>query len=207
MISPTEFYASAKDRVIALGYSAEIEWQITQNPIGIKECDFLREAAWVIYCSGFKEAIVRRRFNYISLCFYDWQAAEMIAGNREQCIVTAMHALANRRKHEAVAAVAQIISTEGFEHFWSRTSESPTIELQRLPYIGPITAVHLAKNLGFDVAKPDRHLVKLKERFGFGSVDAMCTTISGESGDPVRVVDLVLWRFLERRQSCEIAAA
>jgi len=204
-MTPTSFYSSAKRRVIALGYGAEIDWQAAQNPIGTTEGEFLRETAWVIYCSGFKEAVVRRRFDYLSLCFCDWTSAEAIAASGEQCIDMAMHSLANRRKHEAVVSVARRVASHGFDSYWPAILKDPIKGLQELPYIGPITAVHLAKNLGFDVAKPDRHLVRLKDHLGYGSVEEMCGVIARKSGDPVRVVDLVLWRFLERRQIYEAA--
>lgn len=202
---PTSFYSSAKRRVIALGYGPEIDWQAAQDPSGVTEGEFLREAAWVIYCSGFKEAVVRRRFDYLSLCFCDWSSAEAIAATGVQCIDMAMHSLANRRKHEAVVSVARRITSHGFDSYWAKILKNPINGLQELPYIGPITAVHLAKNLGFDVAKPDRHLVRLKDQLGYGSVEEMCGVIAKKSGDSVRVVDLVLWRFLERRQICEFA--
>lgn len=198
------FYATAKDRVIALGYSEEIEWQASQNPRNVCEAQFIREAAWVIYCSGFKEEIVRKKFNYLSLCFCEWASAKLIVENSNQCLLTAMHALAYRQKHEAIISISRAIEVEGFEGFWDEISTDPVKNLQELPYIGPITSIHLAKNLGFDLAKPDRHLLRLKERLGYHSVEEMCGVIAKDSGDPVRVVDLVLWRFLERRQILEV---
>ena len=199
----TSFYAAAKSRVIALGYAEEIEWQTAQNPRDINETVFLREAAWVVYCSGFKEAIIRRHFDYLSLCFCDWSSAQTIVANGEQCVSTAMHVLAYRRKHEALVSIASRIVEESFDLFLSEILRNPICRLQELPFLGPVTAIHLAKNLGFDLAKPDRHLLRLKDRLGYGSVDEMCDAIARKSGDPVRVVDLVLWRFLERRQLFE----
>ncbi|HVY23721.1 MAG TPA: hypothetical protein VG962_10250 [Steroidobacteraceae bacterium] len=56
----------------------------------------------------------------------------------------------------------------------------------------------MAKNLGFDIAKSDRHLVRLKDALGFNTVDEMCLSIARFSGDAVRVVDVVLWRYMEQ---------
>jgi hypothetical protein len=66
---------------------------------------------------------------------------------------------------------------------------------QQFPFIGPITSFHLAKNLGLPVAKSDRHLVRLANAVGFEDVQSMCRNISSFTGDPVPVVDIVLWRF------------
>jgi len=67
-----------------------------------------------------------------------------------------------------------------------------------LPFIGPVTVQHLAKNLGVEAAKPDRHLTRLADRFGYETVQEMCSAISGRTGDSLSVTDLVLWRFEEQ---------
>ncbi|ALA59352.1 hypothetical protein NITMOv2_2947 [Nitrospira moscoviensis] len=67
--------------------------------------------------------------------------------------------------------------------------------LQTLPYIGSITAFHLAKNLGLPVVKPDRHLQRIATVAGFSSPQELCQLISDHLGEPVQVVDVVLWRY------------
>jgi len=64
-----------------------------------------------------------------------------------------------------------------------------------LPWMGDITKYHLARNLGLDYAKPDRHLVRVAKVFGFKEVQLMCRHISSETRDPVGVVDVVIWRY------------
>lgn len=68
--------------------------------------------------------------------------------------------------------------------------------LGTLPWIGKITKWHLARNMGIDVAKPDRHLVRLCEEFGFKDVQKMCGFISKRTGDRIGLVDVILWRAL-----------
>lgn len=193
------FYRIAKEEVINLGYSREIEWQANQFPHNISESEFLREAAWVVYCSGFRETTVRRYFNFISLCFLDWQSASEIIEAKNQCIAAVMPVLRNRKKHDAVVEIASRVAASGFDQFKAKMLARPIETLQELPFIGPVTSLHLAKNLGFDVAKPDRHLLRLKAYLGFPDVETMCDEFARESGDPVRVVDVVLWRYLERQ--------
>jgi hypothetical protein len=55
--------------------------------------------------------------------------------------------------------------------------------------------MHLAKNLGLPVAKPDRHLVRIAGAAGYPNVDALCKDISEITQHPPSVVDVVLWRF------------
>jgi hypothetical protein len=193
------FYFDAKKWLIDTGYESEIEWQDSRDPTNFSEQTFLAEAAWVVYNSGFREAVVRRNFDFISLCFYDWSSAKQIVDAGSVCVEAAMLAIANRRKHEAVLEIARRVVALGFDEFRRNLLADPLNYLQQLPYIGPVTVIHLAKNLGFDVAKPDRHLVRLQRRLGFRDVGAMCSHFSTVTGDPVRVVDLVLWRYLERK--------
>jgi hypothetical protein len=76
----------------------------------------------------------------------------------------------------------------------------------RREYIGAVTAFHLAKNLGADVAKPDRHLVRLAASQGFPDVHSLCSTIAKETGDPLRIVDIILWRFLVQKKQFQESA-
>ena len=195
---PIEYYKAAKRSVLDQGFGHEIEWQATRNPRQVTESEFLREAAWVVYCSGFREVVVRKYFDYISLCFCDWISAKSIFENGRECIYSAMFALANQKKHEAVVSIAKQIVGPTFEIFKEDLFADPVERLQRLPYIGPVTSLHLAKNLGFAVSKPDRHLARLNAVLGFKDVESMCLEISANTGDPVQVVDIVLWRYLER---------
>jgi hypothetical protein len=203
-MTPLAFYTGAKRLLVDQGYQPEIDWQERQCPADVTESGFLREAAWVVYCCGFREATVRRHFDFLSLCFFDWSSARDIAESGDVCIATAMTAIANRRKHEAVLTIASKIASNGFRVFRGELLRSPLDALSGLPYIGPVTALHLAKNLGFEVAKPDRHLVRLKDQLGFIDVHEMCSRIAEESGDPVSVVDLVLWRYLESKQRARL---
>ena len=191
-------YSQAKKEIISRGFASEIEWQEQQVPEIISESFFLQEAAWVVYCSGFREATVRRCFDFISLCFCDWCSASEIVKNKNKCVSTAMYVFNNKRKHDAVAKIAQKIANCGFNEYKHQLLCQPIQVLQELPFIGKITSYHLAKNLGFEVAKPDRHLVRLKDFFGFSSVTKLCQHLSEISGDPVRVVDIVLWRYMEQ---------
>lgn len=188
------YYVLAKSAVVAAGGSAEIEWQRSRDCGSFTEQDLLREGAWVILCSGFRESIVRRKFDYISVCFGDWESSCEIVRNARLCVATASHAIGNRAKLDAIVTFAKNICDAGFARYREWLTCKPLEHLLRCPFLGPVTARHLLKNLGFHVAKPDRHLVRLAGKLGYRSVDKLCTEISKATGDPVSVVDLVLWR-------------
>ena len=91
-----EFFRKAECSVIAAGFAWEISWQKQRLATVFSECDLLREAAWVILCSGFRETVVRKCFDYVSLCFCDWESATSISENRTACI-TRNHKSLRRR--------------------------------------------------------------------------------------------------------------
>ena len=64
---------------------------------------------------------------------------------------------------------------------------------EALPWIGKITALHLAKNTGISVSKPDRWLVRLADAENTTPA-ALCERLAAASGDRVGTVDVVLWR-------------
>tara|TARA_R110000796_G_scaffold49335_4_gene117817 strand:+ start:839 stop:1486 length:648 start_codon:yes stop_codon:yes gene_type:complete len=190
-----EFYRNAKREVESSKYSGEIAWQQSQCVSEISETDFLRESAWVIINSGFRESVARKCFGHISLSFHDWRSAEEIASDAETCISLALEGFSNVKKINAIGAVAQRVNGEGFDLVKSCTQNDTIRYLMSFPYIGPTTAWHLAKNLGCDLAKPDRHLVRLADRFGYRCVQEFCKFLSAVTQDKVNVVDIVLWRY------------
>jgi hypothetical protein len=65
-----------------------------------------------------------------------------------------------------------------------------------LGFIGPKTKYHLARNLGFDVAKPDRWLCRIAEKLGWESVDSMCDYLANKHGLKVKEIDIILWKYV-----------
>jgi hypothetical protein len=188
-------YIEAKDIVINSGYKHEIQWQLNLANKDFTEKDLLKEAAWVILASGFKTKIVEQFFNFISLCFFDWENADLIVNNKEYCRELALQRFNNYKKIDALINVAIYIKTNGFELVHKNIINDPMSELLKLPYIGNITVWHLMKNLGINVAKPDRHVVRIANNFGYTCIQQFCSEISKLTGDPIAVVDLILWRF------------
>ena len=64
---------------------------------------------------------------------------------------------------------------------------------ETLPWIGPITKFHLAKNLGSNVAKPDVHMLRLAKLSGT-TAQELCERLSRETGYRAATIDLILWR-------------
>lgn len=191
-----QVFADATAYMTDAGRNAEVQWQRQVALHEFSETDLLREAAWVILCSGFRERVVRRVFDHVSLCFCDWESASAILDADPICRTAAMASFRNPIKLRAIVAAALHVNEKGFTAFKQAVLAAPLLELQRLPYIGPVTVWHLAKNLGLDVAKPDRHLGRISLKFGFDDTEHFCTAIAKAIGEQRKVVDLIVWRYL-----------
>lgn len=192
-------YVNAKTQVLAAGYADEIVWQRNLRPGEVTEHRFLKECAWVILSSGMRESVIRMKFPQVSEAFFDWCSAEEIVGHHEQCVSSALVSFRHEGKIKAIAQCARIIHEKGFPSICDELASDPINVLQRFPYIGPATSYHVAKNIGFSVAKPDRHLCRLSELSGYDSPADLCRALADYIGDPIPVVDIVLWRFATLR--------
>jgi hypothetical protein len=140
-------------------------------------------------------SVIEAKFDSIKEAFDGFSSAKEISNNAEKFRKSALNHFNNSRKISAIVTAAQAIDKEGFEHFKSRVERDPIEVLQELPYIGPTTSYHLAKNIGFQVAKPDVHLTRIMNACGYNDVQDFCGMISKTTGDLIPVVDLVLWRY------------
>jgi endonuclease III len=106
----------------------------------------------------------------------------------------------NERKIDSIIKIAEIVYQKGFDEVRNSIEFDGVKFIQLLPYMGPATSYHLAKNLGLSVVKPDRHLLRVARRTGYRSPEDLCQAIAKIVGDKVSVIDLVIWRYatLER---------
>lgn len=196
LTAAVRFFADACSYVQSAGLAAEVAWQRETEFHEFTESDLLREHAWVTMCSGFRESVVRRVFDHVSLCFCDWESSEVIVESGEVCCLTAASSFANKAKLHGILTASRKVVEVGFSKFKRDVLADPIGQLQALPYIGPITSWHLAKNLGLDVAKPDRHLVRVSESLGFRDANHLCRELAASTGNQTKVVDLIVWRFV-----------
>ena len=189
------FYMTAKERVIDAGFADEIDWQADVNIVDWSETTFLREAAWVVLSSGFREVVIRRCFANVSTAFLHWVSAEAIVEQHEMCRSSALLAFGNQRKIDAILQIVHRVAFDGIDVIREAVSERGTQFIQELPFMGQVTSCHLAKNLGLSIVKPDRHLTRLAASTGYESAEQMCRTIADIVGDTLPVIDIVIWRY------------
>jgi hypothetical protein len=188
-------YTKAKLRVLTSSFGPEIIWQKNVRPEELTEAVLLRESAWVIISSGMRESVVRRKFPQIAAAFLNWTSARQIVRHRKECVRTALRHFHHEGKIDAIARGAQIIDERGFRAIRKEILCDPISAFRQFPYMGPATSFHLAKSIGFPVVKPDRHLIRLAALAGYERPADFCSVIAEYIGDPVSVVDIVLWRY------------
>lgn len=194
-----EHYLEIRTAVVAAGYADEIEWAEGLQPPSCPVA-FALELGWVVVNSGMRFRVAdglwrgdkaRGRIGIAALLQAGRSAGEEF---RHAGKVAALDHLWQHR--EVLLGEFLSIATDDARIDW----------LGSLPWIGPITRYHGAKNLGVDTAKPDRHLARLAGRPDWATakitdlypaVMALCRPLAEASGDRIATVDMVLWRAAE----------
>lgn len=186
-------YVLAKHEVLRAGYVDEIAWQGRARLADVDTVGFVREAAWVVLSAGMAERVVRAKFPALAAALHDWDPVAI--GADGQSLARALAVFRHRPKIAAIVQIASIAAGMSRETLQAALNGDPEGFLRALPYIGPVTWTHLAKNLGLPLAKADRHLARLSAAYRRNSVAELCEEISGWLDEPVAVVDIVLWRY------------
>ncbi len=176
-------------------FTEDMSWQSGQIPDEITESEFLWQLSWVVLNSGFRNTTARKLWPKICDAFIYFSSAEEIVKYRKQCVEEALKVLNNKRKIGAMADAAEKVHKEGYEHLKARILADPIPVLREFSYMGPIIVYHMAKNMGFQYAKPDLHLVRVAKAYGYDNVQSMCEILAEYSGLKVNCVDLVIWRY------------
>lgn len=159
----------------AHGYGPMIEWSESIQPPADAEA-YAAAAIYVICNSGMKNSV-----------------AAPIA---ERCIdaVAAGTPAATVFGHPGKSAAIDRIWEDRLQLFGRYIlAEAKLDVLAELPWIGPVTRYHLAKNLGANVAKPDVHLERLA-RGDKTTTRTLCKRLARWSGYRVATIDSILWR-------------
>jgi len=186
-------YVTAKHEVVRSGYIDEIAWQGRTRVADVDHISFTREAAWVVLSAGMREQVVRSLFERLGEALHRWDPQEITRDDRAAAY--ALTVFRHEGKINAILSIARTASALTEHELRTYLQEDPQGFLLQLPYVGPVTWAHLAKNLGIPVAKADRHLVRFADAFRRPTVDLVCAEISSWLDEPVSVVDLVLWRY------------
>ena len=166
-------YRRLRADIIQLGYGHEVQWAQTVQPVS-DPMTFWGEFAWVVLNSGMKNQVAQGIWNKVQpTVLAGGSAADVFGHKGKSAAIDLVYANRDRLLAE------YHLSNDKLE--W----------LRAMPWIGPITCWHLAKNYGHDCAKPDRHLVRIA---GAEGTHELCARLAKETGDRIATVDLVIWR-------------
>lgn len=188
-------YQMARDIVTGSGYAGEIEWQDSLDFEAMDARSFLREHAYVVLCSGFRQSIVEKYWPDVARLFGDWRSQAYVVADADAIVTAARKHINYPQKWNGIVQAARTMKERGWRDVRDSIVADPLPELEGWPWIGPVTKYHLAKNLGLPLAKPDRHLLRLAAVAGYEDVQEFCGHIARATTDSVPVVDVVLWRF------------
>ena len=174
----TMLYRVIRKALVQQGYEDDIRWAQTVKPPASAD-DLAREAIWVILNSGMKNQVAEGIAKKLWPVLDAGGSAHDVFGHKGKSDAID-HIWANRKK--LLAEFRELSEAEEIVEW-----------CERLPWVGPITKWHLAKNLGVDCAKPDRHLQRLADLAGTDPA-LLCETLAKTSGDRVATVDYVIWR-------------
>jgi hypothetical protein len=195
VINLVSSYLDVKRHVINKGFGWEVDWQENQCIESISESEFYREAAWVILSSGMSVRSVTSVFSKISSAFFYWNDSEEIIKRRNYCIDEALEHFNHKGKINAILSIIKHVNNIGFDIFKLKLIDEGVEYIQQFNYFGPATSFHLAKNIGMNVAKPDRHLIRIAEALNFPNPSELCEVIANRIDEKINVVDVVLWRY------------
>ena len=158
---------------------------------------FLKQYLWVIFVSGFRNAVVEKHFAAILSAFHDLHLGKIAAMD---AIDAATLPIAHQRKASAFLKGCKQIHAEGWPTFKARVRERRRAALRELPYMGPATSQHMALSLGIeDTEKADTWLKQCAEACS-STVDEMVSYLSREYRLTRWQVDGYLWRYCLENQ-------
>ena len=188
-------YFFAKSYIIKKGYANEIDWQDELDYDSLTEQKFLEEFSWVVIASGLNDKVVRKTFPAIKKNMFDFKSCELIVKQKKKCMINGLEVFNHKGKINAILFAAEYIHKHSFEMVKLKIMIEGVNFIQTFPYMGKATAYHLAKNLGLNVAKPDRHLIRISNLLGYEDPNTFCKDLSFQIEEKISLIDLVLWRY------------
>jgi len=194
----------------------EVERARILDPRSTLPADFLREYAWVVFNSGMKMQTIRRRWPGLQNAFKQWDHRAIVE-NEVEIRSSALQNLNHPGKVDAVIRLARMLSGQDWRVLKREILDSPIIVggrnlmppaqffdfTTKLPWLKEANKRYFAKNLGFDLAKNDRHLRQLASEYGYAedgeSVQQFVEKVSECVCERISVVETVLWNACEKK--------
>jgi hypothetical protein len=192
--NPNKYFAKAHAFACTY-YKQEMDQIASVKHDEVDPTHFFNEYIWVVHATGFSAKAVGKFMPRLLEAYGSY--IELALVTPEEGIERVKVVCNNPQKIKAVHKTAILmlkgIKNDGWDKFKKISLSTPQL-LKELPYIGPVTCYHLARNIGLlDCVKPDLHLIRLAEHWGFPDCISMCKAMGEGSGLPLGIVDLVVW--------------
>lgn len=167
---------------------------------------FFREYIFVVHATGFSAKAVGKFMPKLLVAYGSWN----ICGQKpfDEMMSEVKNVCNNPQKAKAVHSTSKKIVNELREIDWEgwKLKNISTVEkIGELPYIGKITRYHLGRNVGLlECVKPDLHLVRMAEHWGFKNCEDMCRSMRGTEDIPLGIIDLALWYLASSHGTLDI---
>lgn len=179
----------------------------------LNDNDYFHILVKVIFYSGFKAAVVDQIVDKIISTFEDFHRVAMFTDKDIQTIIQKGEIIGNKKKIEGVVENAKAFlkllkSFSSFkaylDSFDAHQSDTNLFRLKsdlqsRFSYLGPITVFHFLTDVGFNVLKPDRVIMRIFSRLGmiltendFTNAIMVGRKLSEATGYPIRYIDIIL---------------
>ena len=158
---------------------------------------FLRQYLWVIYVSGFRNAVVEKHFGALKAAFKDLDLKRIVAMDGVDARALPIR---YQRKADAFLEGCRVVHDIGWPKFREELRAKKTEALWQLPWMGPATTRHMALALGIeDTAKPDTWMMQCAAKCST-TVDEMVIFLSTEYELSQQQVDAYLWQYCRDNQ-------
>jgi len=187
------------ERFVRKNFPKDIDYSVEAiHPIILDQMtkqDFYRQYAYVVYNSGFNNSVVEMKWPRLLQAYRDFHVV-YVSKYPAQVRSEAIEIIAHKGKVKAIIDAARTIRDLDWPEFKEEV-KTDFMTLKRFPYIANETVYHLARNMGFDVIKPDRHLKKMAARYELDPF-TMCNRIKDETGLSLHMIDTIIWRASEQ---------
>lgn len=172
-------------------------WRNLPQPSEIRDEFFYCELSWCVYNAGMKEIVVRSKWPSLKRAFREFNPDAVII-LKENVLKDALKAFNHPGKAKAVITAAEMIIRDRpmSGKFASMNEEEALRYIAGFPYIGSVTKYHVARNIGYDVVKPDRHLVRLAQFFGYENPVDLVRDVAKICSERLGYIDYVFWQWL-----------
>jgi endonuclease III len=156
---------------------------------------FFSEYIWVVHATGFSAKAVGNFIPRLATAYGTYKSAS--TQSFDEMFESVKIVCNNEQKAKAVHSTASWLCNSLMHKSWEQIKSEDLNEpakLVKLPYIGKVTCYHLARNIGLlESVKPDLHLVRMANHWGFDSPLDMIKHMNSQYNEPLGIADLIVW--------------